>query len=258
MVRPLKSLIAAAALALQAICLPLASAQTAPAARSYAVLSEIGREIHVVAFQANTGSRIDGTPRRSIPMPSDALDQVVVLTARSALVKLQPQSRPWLIARADSDFFEAADVPPAGARIGMPADLAAALLQQGSTHLLLFTRLRAPASLRFVNSIETGSKLEGLGFYMDNYMMTFRSDTGAEARGFLAPYAYFRATLVDVRSGQVLKSRPITASQTISAAGAKGSGSPWDALSTEEKIEALRTMLVIEVEAAVPLLAAAP
>lgn len=243
-------------LALLALCLqPLlagsAPAQTAP--RAYAVLSEFGREVNVVVYQPATGSHRDTNLRESIELDSDTYDRVVVVQARAALQRAEPGAEIWALGRADTDFFDPMSLPGPGGTATLPADLAAALKEHHSTHLLLFTRLRAEAALRFPVSTRGNGRLEGLGFYLDGNLMTRRPDTGAVARGFLSPYAYFRVILIDLGNGQVLATRNVTASTTLSVARAPdNSSNPWDVLTPAQKAEALRRLLVSEVRRAVP------
>jgi len=73
----------------------VASAQGAP--RSFAVYSEVAREISVVTFQEATGSRLDTNLVTRIPIPKAALDQTVQVLARQEVGKTDPGGKTWLI-----------------------------------------------------------------------------------------------------------------------------------------------------------------
>jgi hypothetical protein len=65
--------------------------------------------------------------------------------------------------------------------------------------------------------------------------------------GFLAPYAYFQVLLINLESGDVEKSDSVAASTSFSAARNKEGFDPWDALSSAQKVWAIRRLLQTEV-----------
>ncbi len=246
---------------LGAVLLAAASAAGAqPAARSYAVISEIAREVSVVSFQESTGTNLIRNQRQPIPVPDDALDKVALLTTQQALQAAAPGAKVWLLAPSDTNFFEWQQNIAEKGVLRLPADLAAALKENKSTHLLLFTRFRAPAQFHFRDWTSGTGTVDGLGFYVDRQTRVIDFEKSARSGvGFLAPFAYFRLTLLDSSTGQVLKTEIARVSEIYTPGeGKDGSVNPWEALTSSEKMKRLAEILRSEVARLVPLMMAGP
>lgn len=245
-------------LALQWLTLGLAAAAAAPgsaqpAPRSFAVYSEVAREINVVTFQESTGSRFDTNLVTRIPIPKSALDQTVQVLARQEMGKTDPGGKTWLIAPLESDLFDARGNFAEGNTITLPDDLKAAMRERGLSHLLLFTRYRADAALKAVNGMVGTGQLEGLGFYIDRQSPMKVKDSLVDAVGFLAPYLYVRATLIDGASGRVLKTRRIAEGHVIANARPQGvAADPWEVMTPVEKVQRLSDMIMVEIGKVLP------
>lgn len=244
--RILKALAGLACVAIGA----LAAAQPAP--RSFAVYSEVAREINVVTFQESTGSRLSANLVSRVPIPQAALDNVVLLTARQALEQSDRGGRNWLIAPLDSDMFDPLQMPPEGATLKLPDDLAAEMKRRGLSHLLLFTRFRGDANLKSRNATLGSGPLEGLGFYIDRVTPLTRADTREDGAGFLAPFIYVRVTLVDGANGRVLRTRRVGEGHVIANVPGAGGGDPWDVMTPTEKVQRLTDMITREIGALLP------
>jgi hypothetical protein len=72
--------------------------------------------------------------------------------------------------------------------------------------------------------------------------------------GFLAPFVYVDVWLIDVATGTVTRRAAITSGHTIGTSNNPEGVSPWDALSTQEKVATLKRMLAQELAAVVPAL----
>jgi hypothetical protein len=248
---------------LSSLGVALASAQTStavpPAPRAYAVISEVARDVSVVAFQESTGSRLDSNKRDRLPVSDGALDKVALITAQQALKQAAPAASVWLIAPADSDFFPGLYSTSVGATVAMPADLAAVFKENRTTHLLLFTRFKAEAQFRFENLTEGPGPLDGLGFYIDRRAQVKSGPTSMTGIGFLAPYVHIRATLIDTATSKVIGTSTTQASRIFGASEAQdGSGNPWEALPGPQKINTLSDMLRDEVTRLTPMVLATP
>ncbi len=239
---------------LAAACAGPAAAQDARP-RSYAVLSEIGRDVQVTFFQESTGTRLNNNIVQRLPVTEGALDKVALVSAKTALGKADAGAPVWLIAPLDTDLFEWQMPFVEGAKLRMPDDLAAEMGKRGTTHLLLFTRLRDAANLRAKSARLGTGPLEGIGFYVDKQTEMKNVDTLVNSVGFIAPYMYVRATLIDARTGTVLKMRRITEGQVIAAARPDQSGDPWNMMTPTEKVRHLGTMIDQQVGEAVAALA---
>lgn len=251
--RSLVSLLAAAA------CLVTANATRAQAGGpSFAVLSEIAREVRVVTYRPDVGTRLGANQEDRLPLSDGALDKLALVTAKSALQKASPGAPVWLIAPMDSDLFDPLDNFIEGSRLSIPADLAQALKEHGTTRLLLLSRHRAEARLSAAHGKLGSGQIEGVGFFVDHQASMTNQTTLVSSTGFIAPYLYMRATLIDLPGGTVLKSRRILQSSVRAAQQAEQSGDPWNVLSSEQKVRMLADMIVKEVTQAVPALLASP
>jgi hypothetical protein len=229
----------------------VASAQGAP--RSFAVYSEVAREISVVTFQEATGSRLDTNLVTRIPIPKAALDQTVQVLARQEVGKTDPGGKSWLIAPLDSDLFDARGAYVEGSTVTLPADLKAAMKERGLSHLLLFTRYRSDAALKAVNGMVGTGQLEGLGFYIDRQSPIKVKDSRMEGVGFLAPYLYVRVTLIDGATGRVLRSRRVVEGHVIANARPQGTAAdPWEVMTPVEKVQRLSDMIMVEIGKVLP------
>jgi hypothetical protein len=250
---------AVAACALIAALLPApALAQSAP--RSYAVISEIAREVQAIIYvEQGTGTRLQRYQRESLGVPAGTMDKLALLAAQDKLKTAAPAAKVWLLAPADTDFFEGGLETVAGRTVKFPSDLADAFKDNKTTHLLLFTRHKAQAEFRFDNSTEGGTTLEGIGFFVERATRVINRETSSSGIGYLAPFVYFRASLIEVATGKVVKTETARASRVYAAGDAKsGIAVPWQALTPEEKMSTLREMLEGEITRVVPLLVAGP
>lgn len=223
-----------------------------PLPRAYAVVSEVARQVSVVSFQEGTGSRFNNNMRQRIDVPDGALDKVFLLGAQKALKQGTAAGDIWLLAPSDSDFFGFVQVSR-GDSVKIPDDLLAALRERKSSHLLLFTRHRAEADLRFLDGSGGTGSLEGLGYYVDHHSPIRNLDSGRTEKGYLASFAHFRATLVDVATQKVVGSSASTANRITSVASlASGSSHPWATLTPAQKMAQLRDLIDQEVGRMVP------
>lgn len=228
------------------------------AKRSFAVLSEVAHDIRVVVSRPETGTRLGNNLEERLPIKDGALDKVALVAARSALQGAAPGAPVWLISPLDTDLFESRQNYTEGSIVPIPDDLAQGIKAKGSTHLLLFTRFKAEAALHaFSADLGTGH-LEGVGFFVDRQTRMSNRTTLVDSVGFIAPYIYIRATLIELPSGKVLKSRRITQSTVLAAERAEQGGDPWNVLTGGQKVRIIGDMIVAEVNAAVPALLAAP
>jgi hypothetical protein len=242
--------------ALAMLTLPLAAAaQGAP--RSFAVISEFGREIRVTAFAPTTGSRLDTNQEHRLETVDGAPDKLALMQARKVIAATEAGAKVWLLAPLDTDLLDARGDFAEGSIVTLPADLADAMKQHGSTHLIAFTRYRGDAAIRVDNDTLGTGKFEGPGFYVDPHTLIEDTRTLHTTRGFLALYLYIHASLIDAGSGKVLRSHRIVATRLHSAQRPEDTGDPWNLLSTDEKLREISQMIIDEVGKAVPLLLAA-
>jgi hypothetical protein len=219
-----------------ALCIAIAaSSAAAQEARKFAALSIVGDRMLIVNHVAETGTRVDRDRRDVLDMPPRALDNAVLGAVDAAIKRTSPGSEVMMLAAtpplfaAQGPAVEDPDVRP------VVELLKPALEKAGVARLVVVTKVRHEAMLRFADGYVGSGKLEGLGFYLDHQLMTETKGGGDLGRGFIAPFAYFRVALVDVARGEVLRQKDVLASQAVGA-GRSPSLRVWEALSATEKV----------------------
>lgn len=232
-----------------ALCLGNASAEP----RKYAVLSLIGDGFLLVRHTMETGSSLDRNVREFIELNNPAIDNATVLAVDRAVKAAQPGAEVVLLGTRDPTLFAAQRkaLEEGGGSQGIVALLRDVLSGSQATHLILVTKLRHDAMLKLQFRSTGSGKLEGVGFYMDFALRTSRSDTGERGRGFLAPFAYFKVSLIDLRTAATLSEEDVVASTTRSAARSD-TLHPWDAMSSNEKAGVLQSMIRSEIARVTP------
>ena len=219
--------------------------------RSYAVLSRIGDSLNIVRHEPEVGSHLDRNERASFPVSDASLDRQTLLVVDKALKHADAQAQVSLLEQT----------PPTGGEVYAPlldgdqfvpdeATLAS-LRKTGATHLILISKYRGEALLKARHTEMGSGTLEGLGFYLDYRKKMRRADTGEVGRGFIAPYAYYRVSLIDLATLKVLKHHEVRAGKTVSVAHNEGGFDPWEALSGEQKLNMLLHFIRAETPPAV-------
>jgi hypothetical protein len=248
----------AAAGALVTIALPGHAAETPDGADTYAVVALVGDEFSVVTYRPGVGSNIDQNIRQDVPLDDKHLDQLATRVAINAIHRVAPAATLQSIAVADEAAFGDADRLFASDGT-LPALLTTVkpLLERPDTHyLVVISKYRGDAHLKVRSGTIGSGKLTGLGFYVDAYKNMKNSNTGERGRGFLAPYAYLMISLVDLRTGAVVRSETAVETATRANVGPQSTLEPWDALTPDQKAHLLDTMLGRAVQKTVPLVVA--
>lgn len=219
-------------------------------------MSLLGDQIDIV-FAARVQSGAAVGPRNAherLPLPDATFDKTV-LRELDRVVSARRNAPPLtLLLARDPQLFALQDrIVEAEAGIAeLLGPIKAITDPQQVTHLLLVTRYRHDAVLRFQHSSVGSGKLSGLGYYVDKTTRTLRADTQERGVGFIAPFAYFRVSLVDMRNLKVLREDTGLASTTRSSARAPGGVDPWLALSDTDKVGMLEFLLQRELARIVP------
>src|SRR5882672_4015577 len=230
-----------------------AHAQTANEARKYAVLSLIGDALSVISYQPRTGSSIDTNRHELIPITDGSFDKTALMATDAALRKIDAQASVVLLTSSSQSLYQEQEKLFSGSQLVLPDEIATVLKSSGATHLIILTKYRGEARLQAAQFNLGSGKLTGLGFYVDRQYRLSRSDTGERSVGFLAPFVYFKISLVDVATLAVLREEIATATTTLSAARSKDAD-PWNVLTPGQKVERINSMTRGEVSRAVPVL----
>ena len=229
-----------------------APAQTpaAPPPITFAVLSLVGDQFSVITRKDELGSRLDQNLRRSYPIDSPILDEYALDAAEKTIAKMKPGASVLRFSIRDPRLFELQDkiLADSGDSRGMREALARLAREHQASRLVVVTKWRDEASFKAYSGAIGAGKVSGLGFYLDPTTRMGRLESGEEAFGFLAPYAYVSVALVDVASMTVVRSAPVRESQMNLAVHSKGVLLAWDALTAEQKLAALERNLRSAVE----------
>lgn len=222
----------------------LAGPTAAQSPRSYAVVSQLARDVGVVTANPAIGSRLGNNAVNRIPIAQGLLDKFVLNTTRAVLAKEAAGSRVFLVAPLDVDLFDDLQSVKEGSKVNVPADAAEAFKSQGSTHLIVFSRHRSEASIRFEDGRAGIGSLEGLGFYVDRSIRARDEGAKQSGDGIIAPYMHARATLVDLATGRVVRTVEVRDAYAIANTRADAASTDvWDALGPTEKVRRLLEML---------------
>jgi hypothetical protein len=229
-------------LAALAFVSPARAEGTAPA-HTIAVLSLVGDQIDVVTFQPQTGSLTETNRHSVLPFAQANLDFAALKAAKAVLSKADPGADIALLAASKPESYEPQGRMFDGDRVTLPPEIDAAVQREHATQLVLVTKYRTETRMKVKNGALGTGKLEGLGFYVDNFHRLRRSDTQETGIGFIAPYAYVELTLVDVAGRKVLRRIGATQSRTLAESRNTEGVGAWDVLSPQEKVEALNGIL---------------
>ena len=217
--------------------------------RKFAVLSIIGDRMLIVNHRGETGTRVDQDRRDYLDMPPRVLDNSVVKAMDAAIKQATPGTEVVMLGGSPALYAAQAatedpDEAPVIRMVREPLEKA------GVTHLVLVSKLRHEAMLRFSDGYFGSGKLEGIGFYLDHVLRTRNAEGTQTGFGFLAPFAYFRVSLVDMGRAEVVARRDVLASQSVTA-GRSPSLQVWESLTAGEKVRIIDGMTRMETVKAV-------
>ena len=243
---------------LVALCATAAGARAARAAeaRRYAVISLVGDQITLVYAAAVTGSNLDRNRRRELPDATGSLDRAALAATGRAIESAQPGSQVNLLAVPPSAAHLQGERLVEGSEIALPDSLVTALDKAGATHVVLLTKLRAPAHIELAHSAVGVGHLQGLGYYVDRNIGIRTVEAGNTGEGMLVAYAYLQLTLADAKAGQVLRRQLVRATQVHAVASRPEISDPWDLLDARQKAEHLRRLLEKQLAREIPALVA--
>lgn len=204
-------------------------------ARRYAVISLVGDSLTLVTHQMATASRIDRNIKQTMPDSERSMDGFVLGEVDRIIGSLDAHNERLLLSLPEAEAFALGE-----GICELPA-VQDAIRAESIERIVLVTKLRAPARMRFQNGSEGDGKVEGIGFYLDRTLHT-EDGKGRTERGFLAPFAFMKLALLDGHTFNELGSKSVTASAAISAA-VSDERSPWDAFEPEEKVAMVKRLI---------------
>lgn len=230
----------------------LAWAQSPAPAPKVAILSLIGDEMTIVTYRKRTGSEGGLNYEEALAMPSPVFDETAMQAARKAAQKLLPQASFMLLsaplAKAERETLDFVK----DGRLVVESGTAQHLKAAGVSHVLLVSKLKAPARIR-LKDIETGrGTLRGLGFYIDRQLETVNLETGSTGVGFITTYAFMKLAWHDLADPGAFRQMDVPAQTSRSSGDAAMGNDPWAAMSAQDKVSTLQSLIEREVGKAVP------
>ena len=232
-----------------AAALVFAAAVFAPVAahaQKYAVISLIGDRMQLAFARGVEGQPVDRIERRYVALDDSAIDRAALLAANEQIKKLKPGSEPVLLQAFERSYFDTS-----GGTSAIIEWIRQLVKDKKVTHAILITKLTYGGIPQVEKPYVGNGDLEGVGFFVGREPPPTGADPNGGGPGFLAPFAYFMVSLVDLSTGQVLREEKGLASRAISAT-ATDTGNPWDALSGTEKIRTLIDMVGKEIATLMP------
>lgn len=213
------------------------------APRTVAIISLIGDKLEVVVPQMTTGSYLDRNSREGLNDQSGAFDRFTVKAAADAIAAVDPGIGTALIGLPPSGLHDRPEQMFDGKHVALPDAVVDELERVRASHLVLLTKHRDDVRVPFWRGMSGIGKVRGLGFYVDTKMVVRLVNTGESGAGFLAPFAYFLVSLVDVRSGLLLRQQKVTMMETLSAVEFGRGFDPWATLDAAQKVERLEQLI---------------
>jgi hypothetical protein len=247
--------------ALRLLCLLFAAWTGTALAQTYLILSLVGDRLTIVTAESQVGSNLDRNRQEIMQLSGSGLDDFAARIAAATIAKIRPSASVITLRAADPSLYTLrnawidTDSIEVQALISLVAKLVPA---SPDAHLLLIAPRRDELELKTARDYRgSGSKVAGLGFYLDKRTRMWRSDTGETATGFLGIFANFQLVLIDMQKNAVEAQERAVVGTTASAARAADKN-PWNALSQEEKIKRLESLMKSEIERLLPQMLGSP
>ena len=227
---------------------------TASNGETFAVLSIVGDHLTVIGMGAQLGSHIDQNRRQTMEVTGTGFDDFAVRVADAAIAKARPESSVTALRGGDPALYKLGESWLESDTVEMKqlvSFLPDAIAQAPDARLLLVTPYRAELELKTAHDLRGVGKASGLGFYVDTIMPLKRSDTGERAFGYLGVFANFQLFLVNIKTGTIEAHERVVLGTTRSAARAEDK-TAWNALSQEQKIKTLESLMKEGIERALP------
>lgn len=230
-----------------------AQAQSTAVAPSYAIMPLIGDKITVVVHQISTGSHWDKNIQHILPMPDDSLDGTAAFASDDAVKRVQRGALTMLYTTRDAKLFALQDklIDSPDAVADLAQSMKAFLSASKASHLILITKYRTDTRVRMSDGYIGSGQLSGIGFYVDPNLM-IKEETGEVTQGYFTPYAYFKLSLLDAATLQVLRQATATTTQVHTAAKSQKAKVAWEALTPAEKVDALNQVIRGAIDEAMP------
>jgi hypothetical protein len=223
-------------------------------AETFAVLSLVGDHLTIIGMGAQLGSHIDQNRQQTITVTGTPFDDFAVRVTDAAIAKARPGASVAALRASDPALYKLAEswLEADTVEIKQLASfLPDSVVQSPDARLILITPYRNELELRTAHDLRGAGKASGLGFYVDAITAIKRADTGERAFGYLGLFANFQLFLLNLKTGAVEAHERVVLGTTRSAARAEDR-TPWNALSQEQKVRTLESLLKEGIERVLP------
>jgi hypothetical protein len=219
------------------------------AAESYLILSLLGDRLTTVVEGSASGGVADGNQYEVGRMTGTALEDFVVHAADAAIQRAAPAASVTLLRASDPMLYASKDgwfdVSPEQIH-ALVAFVAQAVPPAPDARLLLIAPYLAQPQLRTATDYRGTGSVAGLGFYVSDRLVP-----GQGSAGFLGVFANFQLLLINPRT-EAVERREIIVDGTAYSAARAPDGFAANALSREDKIKALQTLVQDGINRVVP------
>ena len=167
---------------------------------------------------------------------SGAFDIFMLDAAAKAIATVNLGIGTVLIKVPPSKLFDEPERLFDGKQVGLPGAVVDELERVKAQYVLLITKFRDEVRVPFVHDRLGVGKVRGLGFYVDLETRATMVESRETAPGFLAPYAYFRMSLVDVRTGELHREQVVTLMENWALSGKPSASNAWEVLDADQKV----------------------
>jgi hypothetical protein len=248
----LSVVVAGSAFAQAAAPTPAAAAASAP---KIALTSLVGDSMSITHRRDSTGTNIRANPVDVVKIPNPVFDHAVLKALQESLARAVPAATVALLRVPAAGSSGDPNQLVVDGNVAATHPLVDGLRQQGFTHLVTATKLRATNVVKLVDDVKIGTgQLEGLGFYIDLTMNVERVTTTSTAQGLIAPHLYMQLSLIDLGTLAVVRTQTITDNAIVASSSNPSGTDPWGAMTGEQKVNALQRLIQVSVSRATPLL----
>ncbi len=224
-------------------------AKAAPPTKTYAAISLISDALEIAKARGETGSHLTSTVTRAA-LSNPIYDTVALLAIKDVFEK-KGVEKPVVLLRSSEKMYAQQGELLDGKKYKGLAGLDSALSASKVTHLLVITKIRENARVKLGGVTIGSGKLQGLGYYLDFNVPTLNSESNEKGQGVIAPYAYFKVSLVDLATSTVTNEVQVMAGYAANSSTQTATADPWSSMSNEEKDKVLRDLVQKEVTKAV-------
>ena len=214
-----------------------------------------------MTFVPDIGSKINQSDKQVYELNNTMFDEVAIRAASAAVKKIEPGAAPFLMLSTDAELHKAQNAmfdDPAANQANRDY-LKTLWKDHPVSHLILVSKFRTDAEVKYMYTSEGSGKIEGLGFYMDNrtHVTTYTKNQNYSTEGILMPYAYIKLRLVDANTMQVVREVTQKQSRIVTyKPDSERAVRPWEALTPKQKADYLDGLMREAVTEAVPKLLA--